>query len=367
MRSWPTVTRPPPGVGIRLGHPLARGLVGAFLPGTAGNLVSSLLVDGGDTATFVGTTSIVAGPAGMAMRTNTTATHGGCDEATPSSLLKPTTAVTVMWRGVLYASVSGDMSNSPNLVACTYDNAGSSPFVAYGLARDSTTDNNIQFVFNAGGTFASTPGVTSFLLGVPYTVFGTFDGTFGIVWLNGAQVTSVNQGGAMTYGTGPVFAIGIHPFAATDCSHSDTTHAYVWNRVLTVAEMMVLTVNPNALLVQPPSRLFAVPGFSSTTAALTIGSEMTLVSASPSVPTYYWAEIDCSALASGEVLFVNVYTKVLAGGTERLTYTSTFIGGTDLDLVQYTVPVPTDVSYRIGITQQNGTGRTFPWKVIHSP
>lgn len=103
---------------------------------------------------------------------------------------------------------------------------------------------------------------------------------------------------------------------------------------------------------------------SGTTAALTLTVEASLATETPGTPTDYWAAIDCAALVAGEVLFIVVYTKVLTGGTERVAYASSFVGGSDLDMVQYTVPVPTDISWRIGITQQNGTGRTFPWKIF---
>lgn len=99
---------------------------------------------------------------------------------------------------------------------------------------------------------------------------------------------------------------------------------------------------------------------SGTTAALTIGVETVL--GTETTTGVYVLRVDGSALASGEQLDIIVYTKTLTGGTEH-EETGYRIGGDDDEKVCVTLPCPTDISVKFGITQQNGTGRAFPWKI----
>lgn len=108
---------------------------------------------------------------------------------------------------------------------------------------------------------------------------------------------------------------------------------------------------------------------SGTTAALTIGTETNLEAArAPSAATSYVYVVDCNALATGEVVFIRVYTILLASGSERLAYSGSFVKGSDEDPMQYSVPIPVDtgtgITIRATLQQKNGTGRTFPWKLF---
>lgn len=99
-----------------------------------------------------------------------------------------------------------------------------------------------------------------------------------------------------------------------------------------------------------------------------LGTETNVESARTTSTAVYQFLLDCSALAAGEVLFIRVYTMVLASGTERLGYFGSFIGGTDLDLLQWTVPITcnsgTAITLRCGLTQKNGTRRSIPWALF---
>lgn len=108
---------------------------------------------------------------------------------------------------------------------------------------------------------------------------------------------------------------------------------------------------------------------SGTTAALVIGTETNLEAArAPGAATSYVYVVDTNALVAGEVLFIRVYTILLASGAERLAYAGSFVKGADEDPMQYSVPVPVDtgtgITIRGTVQQKNGTGRTFPWKLF---
>jgi hypothetical protein len=101
---------------------------------------------------------------------------------------------------------------------------------------------------------------------------------------------------------------------------------------------------------------------------LRIGTETKfLVSAlTPAIPSTYVLAVDCGQLAAGEVVFLRIYTAASTQATpnEAEVVFSSFIGGTDVDPNLYSVPIPVDVSWRPTITQLNGTGRTFAYKVF---
>ncbi len=96
-----------------------------------------------------------------------------------------------------------------------------------------------------------------------------------------------------------------------------------------------------------------------------IGTEYYL--SSPSVVGTFVLEIDTSAMSAGDTLVMNVYNKVLSGGTVSLCYSWT-ISGAQSAPVWISVPIPNDLSesnaLRFSIIQTAGTARSFPWKVI---
>lgn len=72
---------------------------------------------------------------------------------------------------------------------------------------------------------------------------------------------------------------------------------------------------------------------------------------------------DCGSLATGDVLELRIYTKVLSGGTERLAYVVVY-SHTQADPIKYSVPVPANVHLRATLKQVAGTGRSFPWALL---
>lgn len=74
--------------------------------------------------------------------------------------------------------------------------------------------------------------------------------------------------------------------------------------------------------------------------------------------------IDTAALADGQTLGVQEYIKVLSGGTERQIFASTPLSDTQGNAMKCGIPVPSDISYRVGITETSGTEHSYPWKVL---
>lgn len=104
---------------------------------------------------------------------------------------------------------------------------------------------------------------------------------------------------------------------------------------------------------------------SGTLGAVTLNTETNIVAAqNPGSASTYVVQVDCGALVSGEIVILRIYGKVNSGGTERIVSSSSYIGGSDGDPIVTSIPFPTDVSWRPTITQQGGSGRSFPYKVF---
>lgn len=77
----------------------------------------------------------------------------------------------------------------------------------------------------------------------------------------------------------------------------------------------------------------------------------------------YVLVVDCGAMVDGDVVVFRIKTKVLAGGTLRLAYSATY-AHLQGDPNKYSVPVPADVEIECTLEQTDGTGRSFPWKLL---
>ena len=75
--------------------------------------------------------------------------------------------------------------------------------------------------------------------------------------------------------------------------------------------------------------------------------------------------VDISALAADEVVTLRIKTAVLTAGTQRITYQKTF--GSQQAGIEPIVTLPPllfDQDAVFTLEQNNGTGRSFPWKVL---
>ena len=100
------------------------------------------------------------------------------------------------------------------------------------------------------------------------------------------------------------------------------------------------------------------------TLAATVGTEHTL--ATDTTNKVYVLVVDTNALAGGatpDILELRLYVIVLAAGTERLAYQAVFKGVQD-EPIKFSLPVPADISLKATLKQTQGTGRSFPWKLL---
>lgn len=98
----------------------------------------------------------------------------------------------------------------------------------------------------------------------------------------------------------------------------------------------------------------------------TISTEHTLATITD--PGVYQLALDLSALADGstpDILTVRVYGKARSSDTERLAESWEFIGAQGRPLWRSN-PELSPHSYRVTITQSQGTGRDVPWAVYEA-
>ena len=77
----------------------------------------------------------------------------------------------------------------------------------------------------------------------------------------------------------------------------------------------------------------------------------------------YQFVIDLVALANGQSLTVALYYKCLTGGTERLFYKAVY-QHVQAEPMKASLPVPSDISFRVGITESGGSEQSYPWKIL---
>lgn len=97
------------------------------------------------------------------------------------------------------------------------------------------------------------------------------------------------------------------------------------------------------------------------TQAATLNTEHTLATVTD--PGTYQLLVDCAALTGSDVVELRIYTKVLAGGTERLYHRATY-GPTALAVPAVaSIPIVSPREIRATLKQIAGTGRSFPWTI----
>jgi hypothetical protein len=103
------------------------------------------------------------------------------------------------------------------------------------------------------------------------------------------------------------------------------------------------------------------------TQAATVGTEHTL--ATITTPGRYWLAVDVSALVAGatpDIVELRLYTRVLSGGTNRIAWYRAYTGGLVVEGLVQSMPVVVDPGTQVVATlkQTQGTGRSYPWKVM---
>lgn len=98
------------------------------------------------------------------------------------------------------------------------------------------------------------------------------------------------------------------------------------------------------------------------TQAATVGTNYTLATSTTNATFVF--EVDCSALQGGDVVRLVVSGITLTGGTAHQMWQGVYTGPLVNGRVQ-SPAIASDISINVQLTQVAGTGRSFPWKLIH--
>jgi hypothetical protein len=97
------------------------------------------------------------------------------------------------------------------------------------------------------------------------------------------------------------------------------------------------------------------------TQTATLTTEHTLATVTD--PGTYQLKVDTAALVNGETLRLQVKSRVLSGGTDRLEYDAVFMHAQG-EPIKSSIPVLSPFQCVFTLTQTGGTGRAFPWSVL---
>lgn len=102
---------------------------------------------------------------------------------------------------------------------------------------------------------------------------------------------------------------------------------------------------------------------SSGTQTATLTTEHTLATLAGS--KMYQAFIDCVNLVDDEIVTVKIKTKVLSGGVTRTLQSVTYNAqDANINPIMLLAPLLSEQEYVVTLEQNNGTGRSFPWKIL---
>lgn len=93
-----------------------------------------------------------------------------------------------------------------------------------------------------------------------------------------------------------------------------------------------------------------------------ISTEHTLGSAITAAGVYQLV-VDTNAMVNGDVLELRIYTKCKSGSTERVAFYACY-ANVQGEPNKYSIPVPTDTSFKATLKQTAGTGRAFDWNIL---
>lgn len=239
---------------IRRNHPLAIGLVGAWLCNeSVGQSVHSL-INPNDIATFSnGTTGtswlrgLPNNPYGFGgTNPGTPGSGGGAKLTSVSSGLTPTDVLSIAWYGCINSS--GNTGNNPAIAGVSFSSTGASPFFAYGMFRVAAGPNDLYYAQDCGGTanFHKITGIVS-TSASPVLYSQSIKSGSQIFYKNGVQVGTASDAGAISYGSGPILFIG------TDFANEDpgllNSLVLIWHRFLSQQEHQMLARDPYQILV----------------------------------------------------------------------------------------------------------------------
>ena len=250
---WPPTSIPV----LNRGHPLARGLIGCWLPGVLGgfDLCSNTQLIKSANASFYPTTD------GMGSGAITLGSYCGWNSANlaaPSPLLS-WSQLTIFYRG----TIIGNSDSYACLAGIAWDNANTSPYFSAAMAaQGGVTDwSQLAAAWANGTSFTSGPVISLIpTLGREISLASTFVSNGGNVnlYLNGAlQNTTAFGTNPPNFGTTPQFVIHLTPSQVARTPNASNNAAFVWNRALSQTELVYLHNDPYCFLWYPEDDIFA--------------------------------------------------------------------------------------------------------------
>jgi hypothetical protein len=96
------------------------------------------------------------------------------------------------------------------------------------------------------------------------------------------------------------------------------------------------------------------------TQTATITTEHTLTTQTGN--KFYTGYVDLTNMVTGDTTVIKVSVIAKTAGSHILYWSGSYTGAQANSLV-YIPPLPSDISYKITLTQSAGTGRTYDWRV----
>jgi len=237
---------------VNLAHPLAQGLLAAYVPAVApgGRIINLAAPGNGDlttrTGVAVGIGQTPEGP-GLAYTGTTAATASGLAPAS----WQVTAGTSVFVRG---QDTGARTTNKPVYFAGL--SLSATPFNgwAIGAGGAGTAGGNALTVYynNTASTYTGSIVLTS---GAMFSAGATFGaGAAAKVYVNGVQDTLTGSPPNVSLVYAGTVSTVLGAQNSGDAVDATLTVGYLWNRVLTAGEMRYLDANPYALLLWPSDR-----------------------------------------------------------------------------------------------------------------
>ena len=247
--------KPPKGMKPIMGHPLGNkgGLVGCWLTNEgSGNTVQDLSGNG-NTGTFVGDVSWVAGKSGHALRLLGDTDYVNCGNKTS---LNPISAITIVVRCKV------DVALSPDWIIGKYSTADSKR--QYQLLRYAGTPDVFGFNLGAadGASFKSANGATIPLANTWYDVVGTWAGIGQPLrlFLNGVEESYTSQdtkNDLILAASTNSLLLGGRIDQLTSTWTGDIEFVYIYNRGLSPSEISLLYRKPFCMFQPENTMIYA--------------------------------------------------------------------------------------------------------------
>lgn len=248
-RRYSSLVKPAGQPAVLWGHPLTIGLVGAWIFNEGGGTKIRSLITPQDDLTLGGNAAWARTAAGLTLQSPNSGTNTGASLTTPSALLKPSSAVSLFWRGTINGN--GSLSQNPVLAGMTFTNSNIFPFLAYAIGRAGASAGRIAYSFDWNNTniFYQTGVILNagpLLYGNPmdFCLTGSNGGAMS-GYTNGQLADGIGTAAAgnLTYGS-PEFIINWAIGDATNSCQSEASCVYVWNRVLSGSEVLAVHDDP---------------------------------------------------------------------------------------------------------------------------